>query len=103
MKALFKAALVAAALATTPSATAQATGTELAVARELAQLKAALREIEQAANEDARYVLPLRTNAQLAKLSAECEQEDGEMSQPICEPLPADPATGRAEAELMSF
>ena len=103
MKAFFKAALVASALATTPSATAQAAGTELAVARELAQLRAALQEIEQAANKDARYVLPLRTNAQLAEISAQCAQQDGEHSQPICEPLQGDAMIDRTELEPMSF
>lgn len=103
MKAFFKAALIAATLAITPSATVHATGTELVVARELAQLKAALQEIEQAANEDARYVLPLRTNAQLARLSAQCAQQDGLQRQPICEPLPADSVADEAEPELMSF
>ncbi|MCB1420359.1 MAG: hypothetical protein KDJ74_15675 [Notoacmeibacter sp.] len=104
MNAFFKAALVAAALAVTPSATAQATNTDLAVAQELAVLKATLQELEQTANEDARYVLPLRTNAQLARLSDEClyPNDDRTPSNPICEPV-NDEDLGSMAEELVAF
>lgn len=104
MKVLFRAALVAAALAITPPVTAQATSTDLEVARELAVLKAALQELEETANEDARHVLPLRTNEQLARLSAECLYPDDDRNQPnpICMPL-SDAELDSAEREPVAF
>lgn len=104
MKAFFKAAAVAAVLAITPSVTAQAASSELTVAKELAILKAALQELEQTANEDARYVLPLRTNAQLARFSVECLRPNGDRAgpDPICEPV-SDAQSGVSERELMAF
>ncbi|MCO5133695.1 MAG: hypothetical protein M9908_04945 [Phyllobacteriaceae bacterium] len=103
MKSRFKVPL-AAAFALLALGPAQASESDLAVARELAELKAALEEIRQAANEDARYVLPLRTNMQLARISAECAGEGSDQAQPgaVCDPLPAD-LEAAADEPMLAF
>lgn len=66
------------------------------VARELAELRIALQDLETSANQDARYVLPLRTNIQLSRLSAECasSMDQNSHQNPICAPLPEADADG---------
>lgn len=104
METLYKNA-VAAAFVLLASSSAHSDEADLMVARELAELRTALQELESTANQNARYVLPLRTNMQLSRLSVECASSMDQNSQhnSICAPLPVEADTDGVAGEIPVF